>query len=83
MVSQARRIVSGCEGLAIDPGRRVGNPVGLPAGEGMCVVDPLAWPDAPGVSYSRGCGPPVLPPGASEPFGTRLRQFIGTVGWLG
>jgi len=49
----------------------------------MCVVDPLAWPDAPGVSYSRGCGPPVLPPGASEPFGTRLRQFIGTVGWLG
>ncbi|MBK9941591.1 MAG: hypothetical protein IPP13_08230 [Kouleothrix sp.] len=41
------------------------------------------WEDAPGVSYGRGCGPPVLPPGASEPFGTLLRQFVGTVGWLG
>lgn len=53
---------------------------GLDLPPGACVPDPPIWEDAPGVSYSRSCGPPVLPPGASEPFGTRLRQFVGTVG---
>ena len=70
-------VAVGCTTGSLPPGD------GLDLPPGACVPDPPVWEDAPGVSYSRGCGPPVLPPGASEPFGTRLRQFIGTVGWLG
>lgn len=70
-------IAVGCTTGSLPPGD------GLDLPPGACVPDPPIWENAPGVSYSRGCGPPVLPPGASEPFGTRLRQFVGTVGWLG
>jgi hypothetical protein len=70
-------VAVGCTTGSLPPGD------GLDLPPGACVPDPPIWEDAPGVSYSRGCGPPVLSPGASEPFGTRLRQFVGTVGWLG
>lgn len=58
---------------------------GLTLPDGVCFPDPPIWDDAPGVTYSRGCGPPVLPPsqGWFGGSGTRLRQFTGTVGWLG
>ncbi|HEU5090885.1 MAG TPA: hypothetical protein VFT99_25715 [Roseiflexaceae bacterium] len=50
---------------------------------GACIPDPPTWGSGPGVSYSHGCGPPVLPPDEDHETGTRLRQFVGTVGWLG
>lgn len=80
---QARRIVSGCEGLTNDPGVPITGPIGEPAPDALCVPDPLVWGDAPGVNYSRSCGPPVLPPSAQRERGTLLRQFTNMVGWLG
>ncbi|MFV9507577.1 MAG: hypothetical protein AB4911_23755 [Oscillochloridaceae bacterium umkhey_bin13] len=68
----------GCTSSTLPPG---GDGLDLPPG--VCVPDPPIWNDAPGVSYSRGCGPPVLPPSQMHVTGTRLRQFVGIVGWLG
>jgi hypothetical protein len=80
---QARRIVSGCEGLTIDPGVPVPAPLrGAPQSDTICAADGPNWTED-GVGYSRGCGPPVLPPGLDVQTGTRLRQFVGIVGWLG
>lgn len=80
---QARRIVGGCEGLTTDPGTPITGPIGEPADDALCVPDPPAWRDEPGVSYSRGCGPPVLLPSEQRQTGTQMRQFVGIVGWLG
>ena len=60
---------------------RPGDGVPLPAG--ACAADPPTWEDAPGVSYSRGCGPPVMPPDRARPTGSALRQLVGRVGWIG
>src|SRR5437867_7836131 len=76
---QARRIVSGCEGLTIDPGVPLPPPPGEPQSDTICAPDGQNWTED-GVGYSRGCGPPVLPPGPDVPEGTRLRQFTGIVG---
>jgi hypothetical protein len=74
---QARRIVSGCEDLTLDPGAPLPSaPTGPPASDAVCVPDAPNWPDQSGVGYSRGCGPPVE-------IGTTLRHFIGAVGWIG
>ncbi len=70
-------VAVGCTTGSLPPG------VGLDLPPGACVPDPPIWDDAPGVNYSRGCGPPVLPAGQDRETGTRLRQFVGTVGWLG
>jgi hypothetical protein len=70
-------VAVGCTTGSLPPGD------GLDLPPGACVPDPPIWEDSPGVSYSRGCGPPVLPPGIQSATGTRMRQFIGTVGWLG
>lgn len=80
---QARRIIGGCEGLTTDPGTPVTGPVGEPANDALCIADPPLWQDEPGVSYSHGCGPPVLLPDKQRQTGTQMRQFVGTVGWLG
>jgi cell wall-associated NlpC family hydrolase len=81
---QARRIVSGCEGLTNDPGAPVPPPLnGSPESDAVCTPDGPAWTEDTGVAYSRGCGPPVLPPGPGRESGTKLRQFDGIVGWLG
>lgn len=73
---QARRIVSGCEALTLDPGVPIaGAPGQAPGGEAGCVPEEPGYPDT-GVRYLRGCGPPVRP-------GDRLRQFDGVVGWIG
>jgi cell wall-associated NlpC family hydrolase len=73
---EARRIVSGCEGMALDPGDPLPPPLpGLPASDALCLPDAPQWTTS-GVGYGRGCGPPVLP-------GTTLRQFDGIAGWLG
>ena len=56
---------------------------GVPLPFGACMPDPPIWEDAPGVSYSRCCGPPVFPPGQGSPTGSPLRQLVGTVGWIG
>lgn len=80
---QARRIVGGCEGMTTDPGVPIAGPIGEPADDMLCVPDPPAWRDEAGVSYSRGCGPPVLLPNAERQTGTHMRQFVGAVGWLG
>lgn len=69
----------GCSTGTLPPG----DGIDLDLPPGACVPNPPIWEDAPGVSYSRGCGPPVLPPSADSETGTRLRQFIGTIGWLG
>jgi hypothetical protein len=80
---EARRIVAGCEDLTIDPGQPIPSPpVGDPANDTICTPDGPNWSEE-GVGYSRGCGPPVLPPGPDTPDGSPLRQFAGTVGWLG
>ena len=84
---QARRIISGCEGMTLDPGAPVPPPLpGAPEGDEVCVPDAIDWPDS-GVAYHRGCGPPVLPPDPltddPDATGTTLRQFDGVVGWLG
>jgi hypothetical protein len=47
-----------------------------------CFPDGPNWTEE-GIGYSRGCGPPLLPPGPDKPEGTQLRQFVGIVGWLG
>ncbi len=70
-------VAVGCTTGSLPPGD------GFDLPPGTCVPDPPIWEDSSGVSYSRGCGPPVLPPVATSPFGTRLRQFVGPVGWLG
>lgn len=69
----------GCATGTLPPG----DGIDLDLPPGVCIPDPPIWEDAPGVSYSRGCGPPVLPPDENNETGTRLRQFVGTVGWLG
>jgi hypothetical protein len=80
---EARRILSGCEGLTIDPGQPIPSPpIGDPESDAICTPDGPNWTED-GVGYSRGCGPPVLPPGPDQQTGTLLRQFVGIVGWLG
>jgi hypothetical protein len=80
---QARRIVSGCEGMTLDPGVPMPSPLpGEPQSDTICTPDGPNWTNS-GVGYSRGCGPPLLAPGPDGQPGTRLRQFIGIVGWLG
>jgi hypothetical protein len=70
----------GCTTGSFPPG---GDGIVLDLPPGACIPDPPIWEDAPGVSYSRGCGPPVLPPSIGNESGTLMRQFVGTVGWLG
>ena len=72
---QARRVVSGCESLTLEPGPPRPPPTGDPAGEAACQPESPGYPET-GVRYLRGCGPPVRP-------GDRLEQFRGAVGWLG
>lgn len=80
---EARRIVSGCEKLTIDPGQPIpAPPVGEPENDAICTPDGPNWTES-GVGYSRGCGPPVAPPGLNTPTGSSLRQFVGVIGWLG
>jgi cell wall-associated NlpC family hydrolase len=80
---EARRIVSGCEGLTIDPGQPIPSPpIGDPENDLICAPDGPNWTDS-GVGYSRGCGPPALPPVLDGAEGTSLRQFTGVLGWLG
>lgn len=79
---QARRVVSGCEGMTLDPGQPGQRPVGPPQDDTVCVPGEPEYPDT-GVNYMRGCGPPVLPDDGSGRRGTRLSQFDGIVGWIG
>jgi hypothetical protein len=67
----------GCTSGGVLPG------TGLDLPEGACIPDPPIWGEETGVNYSRGCGPAVLPPSPDGDTGSKLRQFVGTVGWLG
>lgn len=74
---QARRIVSGCEGAALNPGLPVpvpfpGNPQGDVAG--LCVHGQPGFTGP--VEHLAGCGPPVRP-------GDRLFMLDSTVGFVG
>jgi cell wall-associated NlpC family hydrolase len=74
---QARRIVSGCEDLALDPGAPVPPPLdGEPQGdaEGMCVIEQPTFTSP--VETLAGCGPPVR-------LGERVFQLDSTVGFVG
>lgn len=79
---QARRIVSGCETLRMDPGAPAPPPPDAPTGDGVCVPEPPGYPDV-GVRYLRGCGPPVQPDPGAVGGGDVVRQFRGQVGWIG
>jgi len=74
---EARRIVSGCEELALDPGAPVPPPLdGEPQGdvEGMCVLEQPTF--AGPVETLAGCGPPLR-------LGERVFQLDSTVGFVG
>ena len=77
---QARRIVGGCEDMALDPGAPVPPPLdGEPQGDvaDMCVVEPPTF--ARRVETLDGCGPPVR---LGEPV-YQLDSVVGFVGLTG
>jgi cell wall-associated NlpC family hydrolase len=74
---QARRVVSGCEGMTLDPGEPVPPPLdGTPVGDapGMCVAEPPSFGSP--IEELSGCGPPVR-------LGGRVYQLDSTVGFVG
>lgn len=77
---QARRIIGGCEDMALDPGAPVPPPLdGEPQGDvaGVCVVEPPTFVGR--VETLDGCGPPVR---LGEPV-YQLDSVVGFVGLTG
>lgn len=74
---QARRIVSGCEEMTLDPGTPVAPPLdGAPQGDqaGLCAPGQPSFSGA--VETIAGCGPPVRP-------GDKVHQLDSIVGFVG